>query len=116
MLLLRLAIATIVLSLLFAALAFYTNQQRIEREVVELAHLRIGQFNQYIRDLLDSTEELSPDVLKQKFDSFTEESGRAVISDGHFVLVRIYDQAGHQILERVDDFLDRMEKLKRSTQ
>ena len=44
MLLLRLTAATIVLSLLFAALAFNNNQQRIEGEVVELAHLRVSQF------------------------------------------------------------------------
>jgi HD-GYP domain-containing protein (c-di-GMP phosphodiesterase class II) len=112
MLLVRLTIATIILSLLFAILAFYTNQQRIEREVVELTRLRTGQFNQYIRDLLDSPEALSPDVLKQKLDSFTEVSGKAVISDGYFVLVRIYDQAGHQLLERTDDSFAAMPVIK----
>jgi hypothetical protein len=59
MLLLRLAAATIVLSLLFAVLAFHANQQRIEREVVELASARISQFRQNIQDLLDSTDALS---------------------------------------------------------
>ena len=33
-LLLRLTVATIILSFLFAALAFHNNQQRIEKEVV----------------------------------------------------------------------------------
>ena len=103
MLLLRLSLATIVLSLLFAALAFYNNQQRIEQEVVELARLRTGQFNLYIRDLLDSPEALSPVVLQQKLNDFIDESGQAVIRDGYFVLVRIYDQSGHQLLERAEE-------------
>jgi HD-GYP domain-containing protein (c-di-GMP phosphodiesterase class II) len=103
MLLLRLGAATIVLSLLFAALAFYTNQQRTEKEVVELAHLRVSQFSRNIRDLLDSTSILDPAVLQQRFDQFVEESGRAVVRDGRFVLVRIYDQAGRLLLDVEDE-------------
>jgi HD-GYP domain-containing protein (c-di-GMP phosphodiesterase class II) len=103
MLLLRLAAATIVLSLLFAALAFYADRQRIEREVVELAHLRISQFGQNIRDLLESTDALLPAVLERRFDEFIEESGPVVLRDGRFVLVRIYDQAGRQLLDVADE-------------
>jgi HD-GYP domain-containing protein (c-di-GMP phosphodiesterase class II) len=103
MLLLRLGTATIVLSLLFAALAFYTNQQRTEKEVVELAHLRVSQFSRNIRDLLDSGGTLDPAVLQQRFDQFVEESGRAVVRDGRFVLVRIYDQAGRLLLDDADE-------------
>jgi HD-GYP domain-containing protein (c-di-GMP phosphodiesterase class II) len=103
MLLLRLGAATIVLSLLFAALAYYTNQQRIEKEVVELAHLRVSQFSRNIRDLLDSTDTLDPAVLQQRFNQFVEESGRAVVRDGRFVLVRIYDPAGRLLLDVEDE-------------
>jgi HD-GYP domain-containing protein (c-di-GMP phosphodiesterase class II) len=103
MLLLRLAAATIVLSLLFAALAYYNNQQRIEREVVELAHLRVSQFGRNIRDLLDSTDALLPAVLETRFNKFVEESGRTVLSDGRFVLVRIYDQGGQLLLDEADE-------------
>ena len=103
MLLLRLAAATIVLSLFFAALALYANQQRIEREVVELAHLRISQFGQNIRDLLESTDALLPAVLERRFDEFIEESSPVVLRDGRFVLVRIYDQAGRQLLDVADE-------------
>ena len=103
MLVLRLAAATIVLSLLFAALAFYANQERIEREVVELAHLRISQFEQNIRDLLESTDELLPAVLERRFDEFIEESSPVVLRDGRFVLVRIYDLAGRQLLDTADE-------------
>ena len=103
MLLLRLGAATIILSLLFAALAFYTNQQRTEKEVVELAHLRVSQLSRNIRDLLDSTGTLDPAVLQQRFDQFVEESGRAVVRDGRFVLVRIYDQAGRLLLDSADE-------------
>jgi len=98
-LLLRLAAATIVLSLLFAALAFYNNQQRIEEKVVELAHLRVNQFGQSIRDLLESPAELTTTVLERRFDEFIETSGPVVIHDGHFVLVRIYDRAGGLLLD-----------------
>ena len=103
MLLFRLGAATIVLSLLFAALAYYTNQQRIEKEVVELAHLRVSQFSRNIRDLLDSNDTLDPAVLQQRFNQFVEESGRAVVRDGRFVLVRIYDQAGRLLLDVEDE-------------
>ena len=103
MLLLRLGAATIVLSLMFAALAFYTNQQRIEDEVVELAQLRVSQFRQNIRDLLDATGALDPAVLEQRFNEFVEESGRVVVRDGRFVLVRIYDPAGQLLLDIEDE-------------
>ena len=94
MLLLRLAAATLVLCIVFATIAFYTNQQRIEREVVELAHLRVGQFGLNIRDLLDSEVALTPVVLERRFNRFIEETGSVVLPDGRFVLVRIYDPGG----------------------
>ncbi len=103
MLLLRLAAATLVLSLLFAAIAFYNNQERMEREVLELTQLRIDQFNLHIRDLLDSTEPLSPAVLEKRLDDFIGASGKVVVRDGRFVLVRIYDQAGKELLDRPDE-------------
>ncbi len=103
MLLLRLAAATVVLCLLFAAIAFYTNQQRIEKEVVELAQLRISQFGLNIRDLLDSDDALTPTVLQRRFNKFIEETGSVVLPDGRFVLVRIYDQAGQLLLDVADD-------------
>ncbi len=103
MLLLRLAAATLVLSLLFAAIAFYKNQERIEREVFELAQLRIDQFNLHIRDLLDSAEPLSPATLEKRLDEFIGASGKVAVRDGRFVLVRIYDSAGQQLLDRPDE-------------
>jgi len=102
-LLLRLTVATIVLSVLFAALAFYKNQQRIEEEVVELAHLRVNQFGQSIQDLLESPAELTSTVLKRRFDEFIQNSGPVVIRDGHFVLVHIYDQTGRLLLDVADE-------------
>jgi len=103
MLLLRLTAATIVLSLLFAALAFHNNQQRIEGEVVELAHLRVSQFGLAIRDLLDSTGELSPAALEKRLNDFVEESGSMVLRDGRFVLVRIYGNDGRLLLDVADE-------------
>ena len=103
MLLLRLGAATIILSLLFAALAFYTNQQRIEEEVVELAHLRVNQFRQNIRELLDSTDTLLPAVLERRFNEFIVDSSTVVVRDGRFVLVRIYDPTGRLLLDVADE-------------
>ena len=103
MLLLRLTAVTIILCLLFAALAFYTDQRRIEREVVELAHLRVSQFSHYIRDLLDSAESLPTVTLEQRLDEFIEQTGQIDVSDGRFVLVRIYDKNGRPVLDRADD-------------
>ena len=103
MLLLRLAVATLVLSLLFAGIAFLTNQQRIEKEVVELAHLRIDQFSQNIQDLLESEEALLPAIIQRRFDEFVGASGPVTVRDGHFVLVRMYDPAGQQLLDVADE-------------
>jgi len=103
MLLLRLAAATIVLSLLFTGIAFFSNQQRIEDDVVELARMRIDQFGQTIRDLLESNEALLPAVVQRRFDQFVRESGPVVVRDGHFVLVRMYDKAGRQLLDVADE-------------
>jgi len=104
----RVAAATVVLSLVFAALAFYTDGRRIEREVVELARLRTDQFSLYIRDLLDSPEVLSSVELESSLEKFVEESGQAVIRDGRFVLVRIYDDASRQLVERADESFEAM--------
>ena len=103
MLLLRLATATIVLSLLFATLAFYANQQRIEREVGELASVRISQFRQNIQDLLDATDALSPASFQRRFDEFIDLSGPVVLRDGRFVLIRVYDESGRQLLDAADE-------------
>jgi HD-GYP domain-containing protein (c-di-GMP phosphodiesterase class II) len=114
MLLLRLAAATIILSLLFAAIAYYSDQRRIEQEVVELARFRTGEFNLYIQDLLDSAQALSPEVLEQKLDEFIDETGKVVIRDGRFVLVRIYDQTGQQLLNNTEDGFAAMPAVKKA--
>jgi HD-GYP domain-containing protein (c-di-GMP phosphodiesterase class II) len=103
MLLLRLTAATIVLSLVFAALAFFKNQQRIEDEVVELAQMRVSQFGHNIRDLLDSANALDPVALEKRFARFRDDSGQVAVRDGHFVLVRIYDLSGKQLLNVTDE-------------
>ena len=103
MLLLRLTAATVVLSLLFAALAYYTNQRRIEQEVVQLAQLRTGQFNRFIQDLLDSPQALSPVDLERRLDDFSAQTSQVVIHAGRFVLVRIYDRTGRQLLDSADE-------------
>ena len=103
MLLVRLTAATIVLSLLFAALAYSTNQRRIEREVFELARLRTDQFTRSIQDLLNSPQTLSPVNLERRFEKFRQQSGQIAISKGYFVLVRIYDQTGQILLDVVDE-------------
>jgi len=112
MLLLRLTAATIILSLFLAALAFYTDQRRIEREVVELARLRVSQFNHYIRESLDSAESLATVTLNQGLDEFIEKTGQIDVSAGRFVLVHLYDQTGRRVLERVDDSFDSMSAVK----
>ena len=103
LLIVRLGVATIILSLLFAAIAYFNNQSRLEDEVVELTRLRTNQFNLYIRDLLDSPEPLAPEVLQRRLQNFVAESGKAVIRDGHFVLVRIYDETDKLLLENSED-------------
>ena len=77
--------------------------QRIEREVVELAHMRVSQFGLNIRDLLDSDVALTPAVLERRFNRFIEETGSVVLPDGRFVLVRIYDPGGQLLLDSADD-------------
>jgi len=99
----RLATATIVLGLLFAAIAFYANQQRIENEVVELASVRIDQFRENIQDLLDTRDALSPATFQRRFDEFIEFSGPVVLRDGRFVLIRVYDESGQQLLDAADE-------------
>jgi len=99
----RLGVATVILSLLFAGIAYFNNQSRLENEVVELTRLRTNQFNLYIRDLLDSPEPLAPEVLERRLQNFVDESGKAVIRDGHFVLVRIYDETDKLLLETSEE-------------
>jgi len=103
LLIIRLGAATIILSLLFAAIAYFNNQSRLENAVVELTRLRTNQFNLYIRDLLDSPEPLAAEVLERRLQSFIAASGKAIVSDGHFVLVRIYDENDTLLLESSEE-------------
>ena len=86
LLIIRLGVATTILSLLFAAIAYFNNQSRLENAVVELTRLRTNQFNLYIRDLLDSPEPLAAEVLERRLQRFIAESGKAIVSDGQFVM------------------------------
>jgi len=103
LLIVRLGTATIILSLLFAAIAYFNNQGRLEDKIVELTRLRTDQFNLYIRDLLDSPAPLTPEVLENRLESFIAESGKAIIRDGHFVLVRIYDAEDKLLLDSSEE-------------
>jgi len=103
LLIIRLGVATTILSLLFAAIAYFNNQSRLENAVVELTRLRTNQFNLYIRDLLDSPEPLAAEVLERRLQRFIAESGKAIVSDGQFVLVRIYDENDTLLLESSEE-------------
>ncbi|MBW2713084.1 MAG: HD-GYP domain-containing protein [Deltaproteobacteria bacterium] len=114
MLLLRLIGATFVLSLLFAGIAFFNNQERMEREVFQLARVRTDQFNLYIQDLLDSSEPLSGTVLEKRMNAFVDASGSFIVQDGRFVMVRIYDESGKQIVDRLDESFEAIAAVKQA--
>jgi HD-GYP domain-containing protein (c-di-GMP phosphodiesterase class II) len=106
-LLTRLIAASIALCVLFGTLGYFNEQQRIEKAVAELARLQSQRFNQHILDILDATDALSGPLVQESLESFIQEAGPSVLSDGRFVLVRIYDSMDTLLAELSDNtFVD----------
>ena len=99
----RLAIVAIILCFVFAAIVSVTNQQRIEDEVVELARIRLDQFEYFISDVLSNSGDLDATVLEERLRQFVQRTGSVELNDGRFVFVRIYDNGGNKLIESVED-------------
>ena len=95
----RLAIVAIILCFVFAAIVSVTNQQRIEDEVVELARIRLDQFEYFISDVLSNSGDLDATVLEERLRQFVQRTGSVELNDGRFVFVRIYDNGGNKLIE-----------------
>lgn len=98
----RIALVAIVVCIIFAAIAFVTEQNRVQDVIVDLARIQVQRFNKQVFPLYDDPAGVDRDALQLQLDSFSAGSGEAEIRDGHFVLARIYSSSREQLAQITD--------------
>jgi HD-GYP domain-containing protein (c-di-GMP phosphodiesterase class II) len=98
----RLALVALVIGILFAAIAYVSEQQRIQGVIVDLARVQAQRFNKQALPVFDDLVGIDPVAVQAELDSFSNSSGGAETRDGRFVLARIYDD-GRQTLAELSD-------------
>ena len=98
----RLALVALVVCIVFSAIAYLTEQNRIQDVIVDLARIQVQRFNKQIFPILDNTTGIDKTDLQLELDRFSSGSGEAELRDGHFVLARIYDQSRDELAQITD--------------
>lgn len=93
---------TLVVGAAFATIAYVTQQQRMQTTITEIALLQVGRFNQQAIEILDQQAGFDRVLIQEALESFSAASGRTRTRDGHFVLARIFDAAGEELAQIVD--------------
>ena len=98
----RLALVAIVICIIFSAIAYVTEQNRIQDIIVDLARIQVQRFNKQVFPILDNSAEIDRAALQLQLSRFSAGSGEAELRDGHFVLARIYDQSRDELAQITD--------------
>ncbi len=93
-LILRLGVASLLLGLLFAAIAVFSETRRMEEQVLTLAEVSGARWNESIRTRLDDPAPLDAGSLQTALDRFIASSGTLPARRGRFVLVRVHEPGG----------------------
>ena len=101
-LLLRLGITSVLLGLLFAGIAVFSETRRMEEQVLTLAEVASARWNNSIRAMLDKPSSLQEGDLQEPLDHYIAGSGTPTARQGHFVLVRVHDPEGQLLAEYED--------------
>lgn len=99
----RIAIVTVVVGLIFATIAYLTQQRALESAISELALLQVDRFNRQALDILDQPEGFDRMIMQEELESFSAASGGTRISAGHFVLARVFDATGSELAQIADE-------------
>ncbi len=95
----RLIIATMAISIIIVAIAYFLERSRIINEITFFASQRALQINQNIYDLLDDPENLDADQLLSRIKG---NHGPVRQRTGYFPVAAFYDLQGQKIVENID--------------
>jgi HD-GYP domain-containing protein (c-di-GMP phosphodiesterase class II) len=98
----RLTLVAIVVCIIFAAIAYVTEQNRIQDVIVDLARIQVQRFNRQVFAIYDDSAGIDGTALQLQLDRFSAGSGEAELRDGHFVLARVYDRSRAQLAQISD--------------
>ena len=104
----RLALVALVVCIIFAAIAYVSEQNRIQNVIVDLARVQIQRFNKQALPVFDNAAGIDKNALQAELDHFSNASGGAGIRDGHFVLARVYDQDRRALGELSDPYFPKL--------
>lgn len=95
----RLILATVAISIIIVAIAYFLERGRIINEISFFANQRVSQINPGIYDLLDDPEHLDADQLLARFKG---KHGPVHQRTGYFPVAAFYDLQGQTIVESID--------------
>jgi putative nucleotidyltransferase with HDIG domain len=98
----RLALVAIIVCIIFSAIAYVTERNRVQDVIVDLARIQVQRFNKLALPLFDNATGIDRDALQRQLTRFSEGSGEAELRDGHFVLARIYDPSRDELAQIAD--------------
>jgi HD-GYP domain-containing protein (c-di-GMP phosphodiesterase class II) len=99
----RILAVTLVVSAVFAAIAYFNGQKRLEASVAEIALVQVGRFNREIIDLLERPGGFDRVLLQEALENFSGTAGDTGFDNGHFVLARIFDASGEELAQIADE-------------
>ncbi|MDJ0926554.1 MAG: HD-GYP domain-containing protein [Gammaproteobacteria bacterium] len=108
----RIGIAAAILALVFTALTFVTERERMEEAVLVNARAAAARWNVEIESLLDDADRLAPGALQPALDSFVAKRGEQSVARGRFILVRVHGLTGRRLAELEDESFAGLEKLR----
>jgi len=99
----RIAGAALVISMVFAAITYVTQQNRMQAMITELALMQAERFNRQAIDILSQPTGIDRAVLQEELEQFSTASGKSRIKEGHFILTRIFDATGQELVQIMDN-------------
>ncbi len=95
----RLIVATLAISIVIVAIAYYVERSRIISDINFFASQRVAQINPHLYDLLDDPDSIDSDLLMSRI-----KGGDGPIRQrtGYFAVVAIYDLQRQKLAEAID--------------
>lgn len=98
---LRLGVVAIAMCAVFAAIAWFNGNARLESAVAELARVEAARFGRIALPLLDSAE-TTPAAWRQALLNLASQGAGTEVAGGRFVLAKVFDRSGVE-LASIDD-------------
>ncbi len=98
----RVGLTALLLGSIFAGIAAIAERERMEGEVVALAHTTASRWNASIREQLDQAGSLLPGALQDSLDKYIAGRGDHAPEQGRFIIARVNRSDGLQLAQLED--------------